>query len=104
VSHVVILCYSSSSLIINTLACHAVCDLTLSWSKELLGENHRQALRRLTLFLNEASTECIILLYAPLYNIYFMHMIAHLRTGVGWNLVALGLLSLQRYLVYPTMV
>jgi hypothetical protein len=43
----------------------------------------------------KASTECIILLYAPLYNIYFMYMIVHLYTGVGWNLVALGLLSLQ---------
>jgi hypothetical protein len=28
-------------------------------------------------------------------------MIAHLRIGVGWNLVALGLLSLHKYLVYP---
>jgi hypothetical protein len=37
------------------------------------------------------------------YNIYFMYMIAHLRTGVGWNLVALGLFPLQRYLVYPMM-
>jgi hypothetical protein len=33
-----------------------------------------------------------------------MYMIAHLRTGVGWNIVALVLLFLQRYLVYPTMV
>jgi hypothetical protein len=49
-------------LIINTLACHAVYELTPSWSEELLGDNHRQALRRLTLFLNKASTECIILL------------------------------------------
>jgi hypothetical protein len=55
-------------------------------------------------FPEQGSTECIILLWAPLYNIYFMYMIAHLRTGVGWNLVALGLLPLQRYLVYPTMV
>jgi hypothetical protein len=31
-------------------------------------------------------------------------MIEHLRIGVGLNLVALGLLSLQRYLVYPMMV
>jgi hypothetical protein len=30
-------------------------------------------------------------------------MIVHLRIGVWWNLVALGLFSLQRYLVYPTM-
>jgi hypothetical protein len=30
-------------------------------------------------------------------------MIVHLDTGVGWNLVALGLFPLQRYLVYPTM-
>jgi hypothetical protein len=33
-----------------------------------------------------------------------MYKIVHLCTGVGWNLAALGLLSLQRYLVYPTMV
>jgi hypothetical protein len=33
-----------------------------------------------------------------------MYMVAHLCTGVGWNLVALGLLLLQRYLVYRTMV
>jgi hypothetical protein len=30
-------------------------------------------------------------------------MIVHLHIGVGWNLVALGLFLLQRYLVYPTM-
>jgi hypothetical protein len=30
-------------------------------------------------------------------------MIVHLRAGVGWNLVALGLFSLQRCLVYPMM-
>jgi hypothetical protein len=30
--------------------------------KELLGDNHRKALRRLTLSLSKASTECIILL------------------------------------------
>jgi hypothetical protein len=35
--------------------------------------------------------------------IYFMYMIVHLRTGAGWNLVALGLFPLWRYLVYPTM-
>jgi hypothetical protein len=45
-----------------------------------------------------------LLVYVLLYNIYFMYMIAHLCIGVGWNLVALCLLSLQRYLVYPTMV
>jgi uncharacterized membrane protein YbaN (DUF454 family) len=45
---------------------------------------------------------CILLPYVSL-NIYFMYMIVHLRTGVGWNLVALGLFSIQRYLVYPTM-
>jgi hypothetical protein len=75
--------YSSLPLIVNTLACHAVYDLTLSWSEELLGDNHHQALRRLTPFLNKASVECIILLYASRYKIYFMYMIAHLRTGVG---------------------
>jgi hypothetical protein len=32
-----------------------------------------------------------------------MYMIVHLRTGVVWNLVALGLFPLQMYLVYPTM-
>jgi hypothetical protein len=31
--------------------------LTPSWSEELLGDNHRQASRRLTLFLNKASTD-----------------------------------------------
>jgi hypothetical protein len=41
----------------NILACHAVLDLTPSWSEELLGDNHRQASRRLTLFLNKASTD-----------------------------------------------
>jgi hypothetical protein len=30
-------------------------------------------------------------------------MIVHLRIGVGWNLVILGLFPLQRYLVYPMM-
>jgi hypothetical protein len=36
-----------------------------------------------------------------LYNIYFMYMIVHLRSGVGWNLAALGLFPLHEYLVYP---
>jgi hypothetical protein len=36
-----------------------------------------------------------------LYNNYFMYMTAHLRTGVGWNLVALGLFPLHEYHVYP---
>jgi hypothetical protein len=36
-----------------------------------------------------------------LYNIYFMYMIVHLRSGVGWNLVALRLFPLHEYLVYP---
>jgi hypothetical protein len=39
-----------------------------------------------------------------LYNIYFIYMIVHLRSGVGWNLAALGLFPLHEYLVYPTMV
>jgi hypothetical protein len=41
----------------NTLACHAVYDLTSSWSEELLEDNHRQASRKLTLSLNKASTD-----------------------------------------------
>jgi hypothetical protein len=36
-----------------------------------------------------------------LYNTYFMYMIVHLRSGVGWNLAALGLFPLHEYLVYP---
>jgi hypothetical protein len=44
-------------LIVNTLSCHAIYDLILSWSVELLGDNHRQASRRLTLFLNKATTD-----------------------------------------------
>jgi hypothetical protein len=36
-----------------------------------------------------------------LYNIYFMYMIVHLHSGVGWNLTALGLFPLHVYLVYP---
>jgi hypothetical protein len=28
-------------------------------------------------------------------------MTGHLHTGVGWNLVALGLFPLDEYLVYP---
>ncbi len=54
-------------------------------------------------FSEQGKHRCIILAYVLLYNIYFMYMIVHLRTGVGWNLVALGLFPLQRYLVYPTM-
>jgi hypothetical protein len=54
-------------------------------------------------FREQDKHQCIILVYALLYNIYFMYMIVHLRTGVGWNLVTLGLFPLQRYLVYPTM-
>jgi hypothetical protein len=36
-----------------------------------------------------------------LYITYFMYMIVHLRSGVGWNLAALGLFPLHEYLVYP---
>jgi hypothetical protein len=38
---------------------------------------------------------------SSLYNIYFMYMIVHLRSVVGWNLTALGLFLLHEYLVYP---
>jgi hypothetical protein len=62
VGSVVNLFYSPLSLIANTLACHALEDLTLRLSKELLGDNLREALKKLTLSLNKASTECIILL------------------------------------------
>jgi hypothetical protein len=54
-------------------------------------------------FSEQGKHRFIILVYVLPYNIYFMYMIMHLRTGVGWNLVALGLFPLQRYLVYPTM-
>jgi hypothetical protein len=37
---------------------------------------------------------------SSLYNIYFMYMIVHLRSGVGWNLAALGLFPLHENLVY----
>jgi hypothetical protein len=30
-----------------------------------------------------------------------MYMIVHLRSGVKWNLAALGLFPLHEYLVYP---
>jgi hypothetical protein len=36
-----------------------------------------------------------------LYNTYFMYIIAHLHSGVGWNLAALGLFPLHEYLIYP---
>jgi hypothetical protein len=36
-----------------------------------------------------------------LYNIYFMYMIVHLRSGVGYNLAALSLFPIHEYLVYP---
>jgi hypothetical protein len=36
-----------------------------------------------------------------LYNTYFMYIIVHLRSGVGWNLAALCLFVLHEYLVYP---
>jgi hypothetical protein len=61
------------------------------------------SLEETNFFSEQGKHRCIILLYVLLYNIYFMYMIVHLRTGVGWNIVALGLFPLQRYLVYPTM-
>jgi hypothetical protein len=67
VSRVVNLFHSSLSLIINTLACHVIKDLTSSLSKELLGDNLREALKKLTFSLIKASTECIIVLYVLLY-------------------------------------
>jgi hypothetical protein len=69
-----------------------------------LGDNLREALKKLTLSLNKASIICIILAYVSLNNIYFMYIIVHLYIGVGWNLVALGLFPLQKFLVYPTLV
>jgi hypothetical protein len=51
-------------------------------SKELLGDNLREALKKLTFSLNKASTECIILPYVSHYNIHFIFMIVHLRIGV----------------------
>jgi hypothetical protein len=61
------------------------------------------SLEETNFFSEQGKHRCIILVYVFLYNIYFMYMIVHLRTGVGWNLVALDLFPLQRYLVYPTM-
>jgi hypothetical protein len=53
-------------------------------------------------FSEQGKHRCILLPYVSLNN-YFLYMIVHLRTEVGWNLVALGLFPLQRNLVYPTM-
>jgi hypothetical protein len=36
-----------------------------------------------------------------LYNTYFMYMIVHLHSGVGWNQATLGSFLLHKYLVYP---
>jgi hypothetical protein len=61
------------------------------------------SLEEANFFSEQGKHRCIILVYVSLYNIYFMYIIVHLRTGVGWNLVALDLFPLPRYLVYPTM-
>jgi hypothetical protein len=50
--------------------------------KELLGDNFRKALKKLIFSLNKASTECIILLYVSLSNIYFIFLIVHLHIVV----------------------
>jgi hypothetical protein len=50
-------------------------------SKEILGDNIHEALKKLTFHLSKVSTECIILPYVSLCNIYFMFMIVHLRIG-----------------------
>jgi hypothetical protein len=88
VSRVINQFYSSFLLIVNTLACHAVEDLTPSLSKELLGDNHREALKKLTFLLSKASTDAYSF-YRFHFNIYFIFMIVHLRIGDGWRLVAL---------------
>jgi hypothetical protein len=49
---------------------------------EPLGDNLHETLKKLTLSLNKAITECIILIYVSLYNIYFIFMIVHLRIRV----------------------
>jgi hypothetical protein len=49
-------------------------------------------------FPEQGKHRCILLPLVSLNN-YFLYMTVHLRTGVGWNLVALGLFPLQRYLV-----
>jgi hypothetical protein len=74
-------------------------------SRELLGYNLHEALKKQTFSLSKASTECIILLISlSFYNIYFMFMIVHLCVGILWKLVALWTPPppLQEYLVYPT--
>jgi conserved oligomeric Golgi complex subunit 2 len=76
-------------------------DLTPSWSDELLGDNHRQASRRLTLFMNKASTDA--------YSFHMFHLIitfVHDCAFMNKSWVepsCIRLISLQRYLVYPTM-
>jgi hypothetical protein len=52
----------------------------LRLSKELLGDNLHEALKKLTLSLSKASTVCIIFAYVSLNNIYFMYMIMLLKS------------------------
>jgi hypothetical protein len=62
VRRVVNLFYLFLCLIVNTLACHVVYDLMPSLSKERLGDNTHEVLKKLTSSLNKASIDCIILL------------------------------------------
>jgi hypothetical protein len=73
VSRVVNLFYSSLSLIVNTLACHVVYDLTPSPSKELLGVNIHESQDKLSSILSKASTGAYRPIRILLYNyIYFI--------------------------------
>jgi hypothetical protein len=59
------------------------------------------SLEEANFFSEQGKHRCKILVQILLYNIYSMYMIVHLRTGVGWNLAALGLFPLPRYFVTP---
>ncbi len=65
------------------------------------GSQTPSSLEETNCFSEQGKHRCIILVYVSFYNIYFMYMIVHLRTGVGWNLVALGLFSLTKVPCLP---
>jgi hypothetical protein len=71
----------------------------LSLSMELLGDNLREALRKLTFLSSKPSTDAYSF-YRFYFNIYFTFMIVHLCVGVEWKLDALWF-SLTRLPCYP---
>jgi hypothetical protein len=70
------------------MSCHIGPNIELK--QEAIGGQPSRSFEEANLSFEQGKHRCIILLYvSPQYLLYVM--IVHLRVGVGWKLVALGL-------------